>query len=255
MVPPFFPAAPYAPAGSWVIVSGWTGRLSLASSLASAAGSEGVFSRLSQERFQPGRSLSPRRAGPTCPRHCPYAVLRGHYRTRASLTSKERLGRPFEWVAPVEAWKPTVIPVRSNPLASRFDGQRGEIRVCNQVPPGVRCLAKVREYPPVPASRRNEDAVWPIAQGARKRKGTGQRSGHLEYAGVCDHPEEPAQNEVRHPEGSFRVRSLLKPLVVGIMIRRILPVRVDKYVDVEENQRDSSMRSRRAAVSSRSTPG
>jgi hypothetical protein len=72
---------------------------------------------------------------------------------------------------------------------------------------------------------------------------------------MSDYAYEPTQNKVRHPIGGLGPYGLLEPFQIGPMVGSILAVGVDEHVDVEKDHRDSSMRLRSAALSSRSTPG
>ncbi len=158
-------------------------------------------------------------------------------------------------VTPPKSWKPAVVSIRTDPFAPRFDRERCEIRVRDEVAFDACCPAKTGENLPVPGSRGDQNAVWSIAQGVCEREGHLHRARYSEHARMGDHAEKAAQNEIGHPKRGLRPNCLLKPLQVNRVIGSILTISVHEYVDVEEDHRVSSMRLSKAAVSSRSIPG
>ena len=73
-----------------------------------------------------------------CRRLLAFAALWCAQRARKGQPPRHRLNRPrprgSKRLPPAEAWKTGVVAVGSDPLAPRFDSQRGQPRILHQVP-------------------------------------------------------------------------------------------------------------------------
>ena len=141
-----------------------------------------------------------------------------------------------EWVPPTKSGEPTEVPVGRDPLAARFDRDRREIRVGHE----IALYARIEAQPPeeVPMTRTGFDpyAIRLVAQLLGERECIGGPAWALEYLGMRHHPNEAAQDKIGNSICLVAVDETLKPLPIGGMVRRILPVCVDEHVDIGEEQ-------------------
>jgi hypothetical protein len=108
----------------------------------------------------------------------------------------------------------------------------------------------------MPVTWRDDNRIGLRPQGVCKRQGSVQWRGWGEDPRMGRDPEKTTQDQLRETHGLGRSEGAFEPILIATVVRRDLTERVDKDVDVQEDQGCiPSMRSRRAALSSRSTPG
>src|SRR5262245_14923293 len=100
----------------------------------------------------------------------------------------------------------------------------------------------------------NTDAVMLIAHFAAECKCRMHRARRREDRRMCDDAQEATENKVRHAVGLVTVDDGLHPFPQSLMTWRVGSMRIHEDVNVHQDHRLRSIKSRIDAVSSRSTP-
>ena len=156
---------------------------------------------------------------------------------------------------PTQTREACIVPIRCDPLASRFDRQRRKIRVWDQVSFCLGGTAELCENIPMTLPRGNRDVIGQRTDLLNELKGRLQRCRWIKYPRVRDNSQKTRQNEVGHPNRLVRGDLYRPPTRKSVMIRRILPVDINKDVHIRKNHAFPSIRSSNPAESSRSIPG
>ena len=142
-----------------------------------------------------------------------------------------------EWVVQPQALKAAVVAIGRDPLAARFDCQRGEVCVRDEVASCSRLEAEAREDRPVARAWLDEDAVRARAENLRELERRSDRCRSLEHTGMRDNPEEPTHHEVEQTERSVRLDSAFEPPAARFVLGELLAKCVDEDVDVRREHR------------------
>jgi hypothetical protein len=146
---------------------------------------------------------------------------------------------------PAEAGEAAVVTVGRNPLAARFDRQRGQECIGNEVAARLSLLAKGGENLSVPFAGRDQDSVGLISKEFAKLQSTRERRRRMKDLRVRDDPQKSAQNQVADAERLRTGDDRLHPIAKAAMISGVFPVGVDENVDVGQNHdRPPSTRAR-----------
>ena len=152
---------------------------------------------------------------------------------------------------PVEAG---VIPIRSDPFASKFNRECGEPGILSDVAGGLGSAAKGFKYIPMPITGRDHCCIGLLHQHAAESEDIIQRAWNFEYARVRANANYAGQYLRRNAIGRRTIDRRFQPRFVLKVIVGIRAKSVNQDVDVTEYQSWTSKRSSRLALSLRSTP-
>src|SRR5579872_7454951 len=102
--------------------------------------------------------------------------------------------RESKWGAPTQVWKSGVVPVRSDPFASRLDGQGREPGVLREISGGFGLPAEVCINSPVPRAWFDDLAVGTVKQYVREPQRVFQGVWVGKYARVCGNTNEGGEH-------------------------------------------------------------
>lgn len=158
-------------------------------------------------------------------------------------------------MAPSQAIEAAEVAIGGDPLTPRLDRQCRQVGVGDKVALGPYRQAQPLEDLPVPSSGSDGDGVGLASQRDGEGQGLIDRCRGREDARVGDDPNEAAQNEIGD---AYRLVSLgrrRQPGTIAVMVRSAFVECMDEDVDVNEDQESApSIRSSKAALSSRSIP-
>ncbi len=127
-----------------------------------------------------------------------------------------------------------VVTVGRDPLAPRFDGDGGKVRVGDQVSLGLALFAEPPEDRPVARPRLDGDKGRGPTDTLDEAERPGEGGWDAEDPRVRHDPEETAEDERGDTEWLVPVYDLSQPLAEENVVLGFLAVRVDENVNVEE---------------------
>lgn len=162
---------------------------------------------------------------------------------------------PLPRRAPGQFREPREIAVGGNPFAAGFDRQRGEPCILYQITGRGGSAAKRFKNAPMAFTWDNSSRVGLFEQCPAKRKSMGGQARTREYFWMRRHANDRGQHLRGNAVGWFSVNYTVQPVPIAFMLGRVTAKCVHKYVNIGQDQVRSSIRSSKAAESSRSTPG
>jgi hypothetical protein len=165
------------------------------------------------------------------------------------------IDKVLSWMTPTKLGKAAVVPVRCYPFASGFDRKGRKISIGDKIAFYSALPTEAGKDLPVPGTGTDVSTMRLITHFFAEVQSVAHRARRIEYRSMGYDSKETAQYNVRYTVRLVSVYQIFKPSPQRGMMRRILPVRVNQNVDVQQHHFRRSIRSRSEALSSRSTPG
>jgi len=127
-------------------------------------------------------------------------------------------------------------------------------RVAHEIAAGIGPAAEIEKNRPVPRPRRNDRDAVVIPQAAHEFDSPRERCWRIKHPRMRQDPKASAQHTFGNGAGFSAIDRTLEPLTELSMSLRLLTMRIQQHIHVEEDHR-VSIRSIRPAELSRSTPG
>jgi hypothetical protein len=129
-------------------------------------------------------------------------------------------------MTPTQSLEPSEIAVRSDQFTAMVDGQRRQISIGDQRP--LDRAAQLHKDIPVSATWYDEGGSWPFDQPAAKYQGCSHRRRQPKDLGICNDSQEAGEHDLRDRERFRRLDQSFEPSPVSIVLRRVLPMRVNQ---------------------------
>ncbi len=175
--------------------------------------------------------------------------FRSRLLARVTDRGKSERGSPRE---PLES---RVVAIRGNPLAAGFDGQGGKPGVLRDVSRGLGILAQGLENRPVTLAGHNHRREGLFEDNATKLESVIQGAGTGKNPSMGTNADDAGEHLRCDAVSRWPIDLRFQPCLVSRMILGVRAKGVDQYIDVAQDQSRLSIRSRRLALSLKSTPG
>lgn len=153
-----------------------------------------------------------------------------------------------QWTTPPEAGEAAVVTIGGDELAPRFNCQRGEPRIGNQIASRARIVTQSHEDLPMSRAGLDRHSIRLLAKRIREGERSIDRRRRMEDSRMCHDPEKATQHMVGNSIDFVRLHQAHEPLSVRAMLRSVLAKGVDENVHVSESQRDPPQPSAQAML-------